>query len=246
MNRNYIFLVLSFAFIFAWLCFWKAYPNPPPSTSSSGMSIQTAFRHSGSPGSGRVSFTKRIRRLIAIDRSDNSKVSSYINQQMVRSPFSADGVNKDAAAYYNITDEKAKEIEQVSMEVRMLIVHTIVAQLTPIPDKEGAESAWLYRASPELIKAAKSMLLDRLTSIVDKDFAEKCVPALRSDDRFLAGGQLDIYFHVMAEDHSKTAGDARMKIEFRTPEGKLAASWEGPAENVKSTLLLDFTAVKNR
>lgn len=164
----------------------------------------------------------------------------YVNQQFVKDPISSYGVNEFARKHYGITALQAAEITKATADLRLQIASHIAEHLEILENPGNAQRAFVYRGSKEFSETVKLQLRKRMVAIVNEEFADASLNAIKSDTRFFEGGVSDLFFYINPGIEGD-GGDVKIvRYESRNEQGERGSSWEGPAENLKEGLLLDF------
>lgn len=122
-------------------------------------------------------------------------VEGYIDRQNIEYPISALGVNEAAKAYFNLSDQQCDSINQIVSDARESLAGSVMDKMLVGRNPEDQVDSVYYVGDPAAYNATKERLFAQLESIAGKEFATAGVSVLKSDPRFLSGGEHSIYFY---------------------------------------------------
>jgi hypothetical protein len=190
-----------------------------------------------------ASFEDLLEKYSGGDRSNPKRVENYINQQMADNPFSARGVNTYATKAYGLTEDQVHEIAKAASDVRTELLLDIVEGFVQLEDPKNEQTILVFKGSSEIGNKIKNNLRERIASIVNLDFADKCIAGFQTDGSYLGGGYFDLFVYMNNSEDSNATGTRTIKIEKRNQKGELATTWESSSRNIKVSHWLDFDEI---
>lgn len=184
----------------------------------------------------------------SVTGSNAPVVESYIDRQNIRFPISILGVNEAAKEYYNLSDEQCEGINQIVDKARQSLASTVVSKIIVGRNAEGGVDSVHYAGDAAAYSATKKELFAQLESTAGKDFATAGVSVLKSDPRFLSGGEHSIYFYLTDGTGDRDPQFSNMeliRLEFLGQSGDRLEAMTMTEEELKSEYQIDIGKLLN-
>jgi hypothetical protein len=175
-------------------------------------------------------------------------VESYIDRQNIRFPVTILGVNEAAKEYYNLSDEQCEGINQIVDKARQSLASTVMSKIIVERNAEGRVDSVHYAGDAAAYSATKKELFAQLQSIAGKDFATAGVSVLKSDPRFLSGGEHSIDFYLTDGPRDRDPQFPKMeliRLEFLSQSGSRLEALTMTEEELKSQYQIDIRKLLN-
>lgn len=203
----------------------------------------TDYKNAADPGSASVhSEANRQEGKASARTSPGSgrSVERYVEDEMIRSPLSATGVNTEAKVHYKLSDQQSLEISTALREVRTKVVEMIAGSLEESDSGDAAARLLIFRPNKAASAEFREDLHRELSRIAGPEFAESGIRVIDNDFRLLNSGALEIRIEVNPGEFRNAEGIQRVKLTTLTPDHGPAKVWEGAPDVLKEAYWIEL------